>query len=100
MRLVSEVADGVPCRLADLDGGRAEVSCPLIGKLAPNAADEGDMALNGANLGSHGVFGGGAAKVVTNQVASCVVNMEAVGGAFSIEGKGGSIDDNRCCSGS
>lgn len=91
MRLVPKVADGGAGRLADLHGGRAKVAPAEVGQLAGLAADEVDPALDGVDGLHEPVLCDEAAKVVAEEVAGGVVDVEAVGYGVAVEGEGRAV---------
>lgn len=66
----------------------AKVAAAQVGELAALPADEVDPALDGADYGREdAVLGGRAAKMVADEVARVLVDVEAVRDVVSVESK-------------
>lgn len=87
VRLVPQLADGVPGGLADAHGGRAEVAPPQVGELAAHAPREAHPAVDLGVDGRHGLVRGGA-EVVADEVARGLVDVQAVRDLVAVQGEG------------
>lgn len=102
VRLVLELGDGISLAtagLADLEGRDAHVTAAEVWVLALDATGEASPAIGPDEGLDEAVLSGKAAKVVVVKVAGGLVDVEAVGHALAVQGKGLVLGNDalHCC---
>lgn len=86
VRLVLEVANGVSSALADADSRHPEITTAKVRELAPHPSGHADPAIDFWLRQGHGLVCR-AAEVVSDQVTSSIVDVEAVRDLVAVEGE-------------